>query len=163
MLLTPFLGGTPRSSHPESSRLAGGERDQKYWFPPARAKGNGQARNRERIVIFKNFGQNLRAPDGRLVVSLSLGVSDAVNGEYDGMDRYRFSLGLTPEFSPRDDPGGSRIPANVYGVDVHELYKSLISTYAPVRLYAYRTIGALNGVPPGYRAKRSTAEATGET
>lgn len=44
--------------------------------------GDGEARNREGIVIFKNFGQNLRAPDGRLGVSLSLtfGASDMVNG-----------------------------------------------------------------------------------
>lgn len=43
-------------------------------------------KNREGIVIFKNFGQNLRAPDGRLDLSFSLSLpfflsrSDIVNG-----------------------------------------------------------------------------------
>lgn len=46
------------------------------------AKGSGKARNREGIVIFENFGQNLRAPDGRLGMSLflSFAASDIVNG-----------------------------------------------------------------------------------
>lgn len=54
----------------------------KILVSSSRAKGHGEARNREGIVIFKNFGQNLRAPDGRLGVSLllSLGESDIVNG-----------------------------------------------------------------------------------
>lgn len=54
----------------------------KILVSSSKEERDGEARNREGIVIFKNFGQNLRAPDGRLGVSLSLsfGASDMVNG-----------------------------------------------------------------------------------
>jgi len=47
-------------------------------FLSSEATGDEEARNREGIVIFENFEQNLRAPDGRLGISslfLSLGLS----------------------------------------------------------------------------------------
>lgn len=77
----------------------------KILVSSSRAKGNGEARNREGIVVFKNFGQNLWAPDGRLGVSLllSFGASDIVNGAdtAEMSDGPIVSSGLTPEFFPR--------------------------------------------------------------
>lgn len=76
----------------------------KILVSSSRVKGNGEARNREGIVIFKNFGQNLRAPDGRLDVSLlpPFGVSDIVNGADTARCRMDpiVSSGLTSEFFP---------------------------------------------------------------